>query len=182
METGATEELEYSSLFVVTVRRDAPILLNPIVNGVVLEMEMDTGASLSLASEKTWEGVFHRCPLEKCNTLLRTYTGEPLPVLGQMEVNIQYEDQEATLPLLIVPGNGPPLWGRNWLTSIRLHWRDIKTVSLGVEPLLHQHSSLFSEELGTLKDVQVKLCVKRCRSQVHPTTACTICSTGSYRT
>ena len=161
METGATEELEYSSLFAVTVRRDAPILLNPIVNGVVLEMELDTGALLSLASEKTWEGVFHRCPLEKCNTLLRTYTGEPLPVLGQMEVNIQYEDQEATLPLLIVPGNGPPLWGRNWLTSIRLHWRDIKTVSLGVEPLLDQYSSLFSEELGTLKDVQVKLSVSK---------------------
>ena len=65
METGAAEELEYSALFAVTVRRDAPILLNPIVNGVELEMELDTGASLSLASKKTWEGVFHRCSLKK---------------------------------------------------------------------------------------------------------------------
>ena len=89
------------------------------------------------------------------------HRGTTSRVRSQMEVNIQYEDQEATLPLLIVPGKGPPLWGRNWLTSIRLHWRDIKKVSPVVEPLLDKYSSLFSEELGTLKDVQVKLSVSK---------------------
>ena len=64
------------ALFAVTTKRDAPIILKPKVNGVELEMELDTGATVSLVSEKTWKEVFQECPLDKCSTLLKTYTGE----------------------------------------------------------------------------------------------------------
>ena len=144
-----------------TVKRDDPIILKPKVNGVELEMELDTGATVSLASEKTWKEVFQECPLDECRTLLRTYNGERLPVLGQMSVQVRYEDQEAHTPLLIIPGDGPALWGRSWLTSIRLNWGAIKYVSQGVEQILEKYLDLFREELGTLKGVEIKLSVSK---------------------
>ena len=34
-------------------------------------------------------------------------------------------DQEAQLQLIVVQGSGPSLFGRNWLSVIRLNWRAI---------------------------------------------------------
>ena len=51
--------------------------------------------------------------LGKSDTLLRTYTGEKLQVLGQLQVKVEYGDQVQLLPLLVVAGSGPSLWGRN---------------------------------------------------------------------
>ena len=133
------------ALFAVTVKRDDPIILKPKVNSVELEMELHTGATVSLASEKTWKEILQECPLDECRTLLRTYTGERLPVLGQMNVQVRYEDQEAHLPLLIIPGDGPALWGRSWLTSIRLNWGAIKYVSRGLSRSW-RNTLIFSEK------------------------------------
>ena len=73
-----------AELLTLSAPRDPPILLKPIVYGVELKMEFDTGATISLASERIWKEVFNSCPLDECQTLLRTYTGQKLPVLGQM--------------------------------------------------------------------------------------------------
>jgi len=47
---------------------------------------------------------------------LRTYTGEPKEVKGEVKMNVKYHHQEKSLPL-VVAGNGPVLLGRNWLPS-----------------------------------------------------------------
>jgi hypothetical protein len=59
----------------------------------------------------------------------------------------------------VIAGNGPSLWGRNWLTEIRLNWKFIKNVRQGYEPLLEKYSDIFRNELGTLKGIRVKLVV-----------------------
>ena len=40
---------------------------------------------------------------------LRTYTGELLKILGQVNVQVKYHGQEEQLPLLVVRGKGPSL-------------------------------------------------------------------------
>ena len=150
-----------AELFTLSALRDPPIVLKPTVNGVELKMELDTGATVSLASERTWKEVFNSCPLEECQTILRTYTGQKLPVLGQMNVTVEYEDQKAELPLLIVPGDGPALWGRSWLSAIKLNWPSIKSITYGVESLIAKYPDLFKEELGTLKGVEIKLSIAK---------------------
>ena len=78
-----------------------------------------------------------------------------------MTVTVEYDDQQAQLPLLIVPGDGPALWGRSWLSAIRLNWPSIKHISEGVESILSWYPDLFKEELGTLKGVEIKLSIAK---------------------
>ena len=66
--------------------------------------------------------------LQPSHTQLRTYSGEPIPVVGQLEVDVGYEGQVAKLPLLVVEGEGPSLFGRDWLSTIRLDWKSINAV------------------------------------------------------
>ena len=135
----------------------AAIVVNPHINGVSLSMELDTGAAVSLVSKKTWERHFPGVKLTKSETLLKTYSGEKLKVEGQADVHVSYQEQEKTLPLIVVSGQGPFLWGRNWLAAIRLNWTQIKQVQKGLESVLKSHEEVFQNELGTLKDVTAQL-------------------------
>jgi len=140
------------------------ITVTPTVNGMQLPMELDTGASVSLISEKTWTERFHSMPLESTSVVLKTYTGQNLKVLGQLTVDVQYEQQRHSLPLLVVTGQGPPLFGRNWLANIRLNWHQVRlcvnTLLTDVDQLLDQYKDVFSSELGTLKGIYAKLTLK----------------------
>ena len=41
-------------------------------------------------------------------------------MIGLIRVSVKYEDQESLLPLLIVVGDGPSLFGRNWLSHLKI--------------------------------------------------------------
>ena len=99
------------------VHTDA-IKLDIKLNGAPVCMELDTGASVSLVSERVWREKLKAVQLEPPSLRLRTYTGEPLKLLGQTHVQVAYENQSASLPLLVASGDGPSLFGRNWLNSI----------------------------------------------------------------
>ena len=50
------------------------------------------------------------------------------PVQGMIEVEVEYEDQKAKLPLVIVDGKGLTLLGRNWLHHLRLDWSQLHNI------------------------------------------------------
>ena len=83
---------------------------------------MDTGASSTLMSLNTFKQFWPEKKLQRCDTRLRTYAGEIVPIVGKANVTVEYKGQQATLPLLVVEILGPTLLGRNWLSRIRLHW------------------------------------------------------------
>ena len=90
-------------------------------------MELDTGASASLVSEKTF---YHHWPskeLKESSAILRTYTGQALEVIGCTDATVKYRSQEMQLPLLVVAGEGPSLFGHNWLNRIKLDWESLVT-------------------------------------------------------
>ena len=142
-------------------------MLDLVVNGKPLVMELDTGASVSLVSEKTWKRIFLGCPLEPSEVHLSTYSGEGLKVLGEKEVKVQYGSQEVSLPLIVVEGTGVSLFGRgvslfgrNWLKAIKIDWGSIKQLHNQVDEVLSRHQKLFQDELGTLQGVPAKLSLK----------------------
>ncbi len=85
-----------------------------------LSMELDTGAAMMIVSERTWKAIFPKLPLRKSTVKLKTYMGEPLEIAGERNVPVVYGKQECTLPLVVVAGNGPSLFGLSWLEHIRL--------------------------------------------------------------
>ena len=138
-----------------------PSIIIPLeINGVPVPMELDTGASLTVISETLWKEKFPTSTLEPSNIRLKTYTGEELKVLGQATVAIKYGEQNCNLPVQIVKGNGPALFGRNWLKDIKLNWGTIKKVTYDLDDVLTRHKEVFKDELGTMKDVKAKLYIK----------------------
>ena len=104
-----------------------------------------------------------------------TYTGEPMKVLGETEVSVEYNNQEAKqLLVVVVKDRGPLLLGHNWLKVIQLDWRSIKYIPTELESLLYKYGKLFKEEPGTMRGVNAKLSVKQdaipkfCRTRPVP--------------
>ena len=90
-----------------------------------IKMEVDTGASVSLISEETFNKYWNSDKLSPPSLVLKTYTGERLDLLGECDVHVTYKSQSATLPLRVVRGKGPSLYGKNWVSLIRVDWNDI---------------------------------------------------------
>ena len=75
-----------------------------LVNNAALTMELDTGAAVTIFSEKLYKELFPDALLRPSSVLLKTYSGERLSVLGDMDVTVQYEQQQRDLVLTVVAG------------------------------------------------------------------------------
>ena len=70
---------------------------------------------------------------------------------------MQYGEQRAHLPLVVLKGEGLSLYGRNWLESVRLDWKRIHQVQgSSLQDVLYRHQEVFGEELGMLKGFKAK--------------------------
>ena len=119
------------------------------------------GVRHSLISQTTFKQLFPRITLQQSSTKLHSYSGEAISVLGQLQVDVSYDNQCVKLPLLVVSGKGPNLFGRDWMLQIQLNWKQIYTVSSDttLEQLLNHHNSWFKSGLGMLKDYKANIYV-----------------------
>ena len=101
-------------------KTDSRIKVQLEIKSIKIIMELDTGASVSIISNRVYSENFSDTSLQKSDTMLKTYTGEPIKILGTFNAEVKYEEQQYNLPLLVVDGDGSPLFGRNWLSSITL--------------------------------------------------------------
>ena len=122
------------------------------INGKPTEMEIDTGASVSIMSEGTRSTKFPELQLARSTVRLKTYTNQPVEVLGEATVDVEYRGQQCQLRLVVVSGNGPTLFGRDWLEHLRLDWKEIHAVhnSSTLQRLLGKYEELYRGELGTV--------------------------------
>lgn len=92
----------------------------------VLDMEVDTGVSLSLISESTFKSLWTSSSaptLQEMEVKLCTYTGEEIEVVGSVAVTAVARGQQAREPLLLVAGSKPSLLGHDWFTKLHLNWK-----------------------------------------------------------
>ena len=125
-------------------------------------MELDTGASVSIISEKTFNENFRGIvTLQPSTVSLTSYSGHELEIMGQADVKITYKSQVVIMPLVVVRGQGPSLFGRNWLQKIKLDWKNIKNISqnTALDSVLQKHSRLFREGLGKLEGMEATIVV-----------------------
>ena len=72
--------------------------------------------------------------------------------MGEAQVTVAYRDQVATLPLLVVEGSGPSLFGRNWLRKIQLDWSEVKKVTMELETVLSRYPGRTRNSQGLSSD------------------------------
>ena len=68
-------------------------------------------------------------PIQPVAVILRNYSGEEIPVVGKITVPVKYENQEHILDLIVVEGNLPALFGRDWFSRIRVDWKNVFNVT-----------------------------------------------------
>ena len=63
-------------------------------------------------------------------------------------MTVELDGQTATLPIIVVGGDGPTLLSRNWLQKMQLDWK---------AELLKDCKELFDNDLGTVKGFRASL-------------------------
>ena len=110
-----------------------PLYVTVAVNKAPIRMEMDTGATLTVISETTyqqsWKGR-RAPPLQDTKVKLCTYTGQEIPVMG-----------------------------RNWLGELKLDWKAIHQMQgpSALATTLDAHKDVFQEGLGMIQGTTAKL-------------------------
>ena len=137
-----------------------PVIKQVYINGVLVDMELDTGASASIICEETYrsiadQGMFE--PLQEPTIKLNTYTGESIPLLGSAPATVSYGQREETLMVHVVAGSGPNLFGRDWLSKLNVTVGLINSLedSYQLENLLEEFSDVFRPGLGCLQGMGV---------------------------
>ena len=137
-------------MFVLRSQVSPLITVELIINGKEIEMEVDTGAAVSIMGEKTVQEMFLEVQLKKSDIVLKTYTAESMEVVGEIDVEVEYQGQTEKLVLVVVSGNGPTLLGRNWLQVIKLNWNQIAHTRLDqvkcLDTLLAKFSDVISDK------------------------------------
>ena len=88
-------------------------MIDVIINDQPVSMALDTGSAVTLVLEHTHRSKWPETSLQISSLKLCTYSNESLEVLGQIEVTVQYNEQIAKVPLIVVKGNGQSLFGRD---------------------------------------------------------------------
>ena len=127
------------------------------LNGVHLEMGIDTGSAVTLINEEQFNDIFaNDKSLEPTSVVLKGYTGAMIHVLGEKLVTATIAGKSNELTLRVVK-EGPALIGRDWLQHFTLPWKEIFTVKLSGNSIQNNYPELFSEKLGKLEGVKVHL-------------------------
>ena len=148
--------------------RNSEIKVQIKINEVPVRMELDTGAAVSLMPEQMKNELLPKTKLKTSDITLRTVTGEKVKVLGKCKVQVTYEGQvKEKMPLYIVEAKGPALFGRDWLSKIKLDWEKIVAVKKietvkdnELKQVLLRYDRVFGKTLGKIQGVQATLQLK----------------------
>ena len=149
-------------------RTFSPYIVNVKLGSAWVDMEIDTGASRSTVSEEVYFSKLQSYPLSQANITLRSYSGEEVPLLGSITVPVTVGGSPTfKLDLLVVKGKRPALFGRDWLSKIKLNWDSILAVKQetsnnqtktaphkpksDLNSLLKQHERLFTNSGSGIK-------------------------------
>lgn len=150
------------------------------VGGNVITMEVDTGASRSTVGERIYTELLSDFPLVKGNVSLYSYSKTLVPILGCIKVPVTYrQNAEHLLELVVVQGDRPALFGRDWMNHIQIDWGHLMMCNLvkeGFNPkinipysetypprfneLLRKNELLFSTENTGIKKLTASIHLK----------------------
>ena len=129
-DKNETHSEEVYDLYTVTKHHNNPIYVTVTVHKKPLKMEIDTGVAVSIISKLTYDTLWSyndAPPLELAAITLHTYTGEEVKAVGRMNIDPKHREEMKRLSLIVAYGSGPSLLGWNWLSELKLDWRDLQS-------------------------------------------------------
>ena len=140
-----------------------PIWCSVRMCSMQVNMELDTGAGVTLIDEDTYKRFQNRPILNSSSIKLKSFTGNVIPVLGEFSTDVTHNGRlHRQLPVVVVKGSAPCLLGRNWLEKMQICWSDVHALRTSpLQRLKSKYGSVFGEGLGTLKGVEVRLDIDR---------------------
>ncbi|XP_037515313.1 uncharacterized protein K02A2.6-like [Rhipicephalus sanguineus] len=143
-----------------------PITMTLIVNGVPLEMELDSGSPVSIISKDTYLQHQGALPvLSQTDVKLNCMRGT-IPVQGTLSVHIRLGKTASQQTLLVVACKSPSLCGRDWLATFNLLPRQVNATQMDcatveiVRAMLLELEDIFKPGCGTLKGPPVHVKVR----------------------
>ncbi len=163
------QEENVENLFAMTDSKTKGFVVPVLIEDTPVEMQLDTGCSLSLIPKLLYDEKFSHIPLQSADVILSTYTGEKISPLGQIQVNVKYKNSCYSMCLLVTPSGCKPLFGRNWLDEIQLEWhsifgkpKEVHTIEYSnVNGVVEQYATLFENVLGCYRGTPVELTVNK---------------------
>ena len=154
VQKGFEDSIEHSPVLnQVVVSSGKPILVELELDGCSLTMELDT--AVLLVFEKTYRLLFPDIPIQESTAR-----------------------QKARLPLVVVAGEGPSLFGRDWLQAICLDWKGICQVErCQLSDILSRYKKVFQPRVGTHEGMKSRSLWVRKHSHafIRPTRSHTQC-------
>ena len=177
-EPAINEQLQILETHVTPHQREGAIV-NAKLNGYSVNMQLDTGATVTLLAETTWEDI--DCPkLQPSDVKLQTYSQQEIPLMGQCLLQVQCQGRSAKLLAVVSKGNRQNLLGRTWIDALELdlneiyHMNQVQNNQGALDSLLRCYSAIFQDGLGRCHKVKVHLTLKPdaqpkfCKSRLLP--------------
>ena len=143
------------------------IWVEPCIDDKNINMQLDTGSSLTLMSCADFVKYFGNKLLCDSNVVMITYSGEKLKSLGYALIKMLLNDKVNELKLHVVDVHALSLMGRDWLGAIcdREELLNVFNMRLcsddsAVNRLLKDYNDVFDRSLGTLTKIMGKLYLK----------------------
>ena len=147
-----------------------PIMIKVNVEGTPIDMELDTGSSISVIPLSTFESSCKHLKLQP--TKLRTYGDETIIPVGTVTANVSHNGECHKAQMYVVDGSRVALFGSSWLQLFKLDWPSINMIQANAKHreltnLIEKHHNVFSDKLGCLKGYSAQLHVRDRATPVH---------------
>ena len=176
-----TEEEEIAMMsYLMTIGDYTDGIFVPVnIEGKDCKLQLDTGASKTVVPKSFYDKYCADAPLNSTKTVLKTYTNETVYPVGRAIVKVCYQGKKFELPLIVVNKGSTAVFGRDWLSKIKLNWKDLAGLNYvtekksakqsvkqnvnvpanvkGLNCVLDEFGELFDEKLGCYTGSAVEL-------------------------
>ena len=126
------------------------------VEGTPIDIELDTGSSISVITLITFESSCKHLKLQPAKVKLRMYGDKTITPVGTVTGKVSHNGECHKAQLYVVSGPRVPHLGHTWLQLVQLDWPSIKLIQTNAKDkeltnLVEKHHNVFSDKLGCLR-------------------------------
>ncbi|UYV70634.1 K02A2.6-like, partial [Cordylochernes scorpioides] len=132
---------------------DPPYVIKVRVEDTLMTFEIDTGSCLTLISEKDFKRYLPDVQVKEVGIIVKTYDGTVVPILGEIDVKVDFRGTIAKLRAVVVRGERKALLGREWINVLKIGNYFVNQMPLEdtLAELLSEYQVVFGEITDPIK-------------------------------